>query len=73
MPLTLAQAQTQLDLWIAADTAVSKGQSYNIGNRSLSRVDAEEITNKITWWQNQIRRLTNGSSMTSKRAVPRDL
>lgn len=34
--ITLETAQKQLDLWIAAEEKVTHGQSYQIGNRSLT-------------------------------------
>lgn len=59
---TLAQAQAQLDLWIAADAKVATSQSYSIAGRSLSRADAAEITNKIVYWNAQVKLLTNSAS-----------
>lgn len=72
MPLTLATAQTQLDLWIAADSAVAQGQSYSIGARSLSRANAAEITNKINYWSNLVEKFTR-DGIQVRRVVPRDL
>lgn len=60
--ITLAQAQAQLDLWIAASSAVAASQSYSIAGRSLSRVDAGEIREQITYWNSQVERLTRASS-----------
>ena len=54
MAMTAATAATHLDAWIAADLAVSKGQSYSIAGRSLSRADVTDITAKITYWQNVV-------------------
>jgi hypothetical protein len=56
--ITLAQAEAQLSLWLAAASAVATGQSYSIKDRSLSRVDAQEIRNQIDYWQNWVERLT---------------
>lgn len=56
--ITLTIAQANLDLWLAADEAVSTGQSYSIKDRSLSRVDAAEISRKIDYWQGWVERLT---------------
>lgn len=56
--LTLAQAETALALWIAADQAVAAGQSYSIKDRSLSRADAAEITRKIDYWDNKVKMLS---------------
>jgi len=73
MPLDLAEAQTLLDLWIAADKAVATGQSYTIGGRSLTRTNAREITEKIKFYQGQVNALTDGGGAVVKRVVPRDI
>lgn len=56
--ITLAQAEAQLALWVAASAAVAAGQSYSIKDRSLSRVDAGEIRQQIEYWDQWVRRLT---------------
>ena len=58
--ITLTQAQTQLALWMAADTAVATGQAYSIGGKSLTRADAKEIRNNIVFWDAQVKRLSRG-------------
>ena len=58
--ITLAQAETQLALWLAADAAVAAGQSYSIGEQSLTRANAREIRENITFWDQQVRRLDRG-------------
>ena len=58
--ITLAQAETKLAEWIAADTAVATGQSYSIAGRSLTRANAKEIRDNIVFWDSQVKRLTNG-------------
>lgn len=55
--ITLQKAQEQLDLWLAADAAVAGGQSYSIKDRSLSRADAAEITQKIEYWNGWVQKL----------------
>ncbi len=61
--ITLAQAQAQLDAWIAASTAVAANQEYEIdtgnGRRRLKRADAAEIRQQITFWNNWVIKLTN--------------
>jgi hypothetical protein len=59
--ITLAQAQAQLDNWIAADQAVSRKQSYRIGERQLTFADAAEVTNKIDYWNRKVVELSNRS------------
>ena len=56
--ITLAMAEAQLSLWVAASTAVASGQSYSIKDRSLSRVDAAEIRQQLDYWDGWVRRLT---------------
>jgi len=67
--ITLAQAETQLDLWITADAAVAAGQAYTIGGRSLTRANAKEIRENIVFWDNQVKRLTN-SGITVRGVTP---
>jgi hypothetical protein len=49
--MDLQTAQKHLDDWLAADRAISTGQSYSVGGRSLTRADAETILSRITYWQ----------------------
>ncbi len=49
--MTKTEAETQLQLWIDADTAISTGKAYTIGNRALTRADASEVKDKMTYWQ----------------------
>lgn len=58
--ITLAQAETQLAAWLAADTAVASGQAYTVGGRSLTRANAREIRENITYWDKKVQRLTRG-------------
>lgn len=60
--ITLAQAQAQLDTWLAASTAVAAGQSYSIGSRSLTRTNSMEIQQQIDYWDKKVRKLTSGRS-----------
>lgn len=54
MALTLTQAQTALDAWIAADLAVAKGQSYSMNGRSLTLANAKEIREQIQYWERRV-------------------
>jgi hypothetical protein len=60
--ITLAQAESQLALWLAADAAVATGQSYGHGQSSLTRADAGKITDKIEYWGKKVSQLSNGRS-----------
>lgn len=56
--ITLAQAETQLAAYLAAETAVLAGQSYEIAGRSLRRADLEFIQRGIELWNERVRTLT---------------
>jgi hypothetical protein len=58
--ITLAQAEAKLALWMEADDKVAKGQSYSIAGRSLSRADAKLIQENIKFWNDQVKKLTEG-------------
>lgn len=60
--ITLAQAEAQLAAWIAADTAVAGGQAYSIAGRSLTRANAGEIRENITYWNTWVQKLSSGGS-----------
>lgn len=75
--ITLETAQRHLDAWLEADEAVTTGQSYTIGSRTLTRANATEITNKIKYWSDKVAQLENiaknGGRNKVRRVVPRDL
>ena len=58
--ITLEQAEAKLSTWMDADDKVASGQSYSIAGRSLTRADAAEISNKIEFWDRQVKRLSRG-------------
>lgn len=61
MPLTLQQAQTALDAWIAADLAVAKGQSYSMNGRSLTLANTREIREQIQYWERRVATLESAN------------
>lgn len=60
--ITLADAEAQLATWMAANTAAASGQSYTIGTRQLTRVDAVEIREQIQFWDAKVKELSRGTS-----------
>lgn len=52
--MTRAQIQEMVDLYIGAEKAVLTGQSYSIGNRSLTRSNLTEIRNARSDWENRL-------------------
>lgn len=61
LTMDVTTAQQHLDQWLAADLAVSTGQSYTKGDRSLTRANAEEITNQINYWQGVVNQLSRAA------------
>lgn len=52
--ITLTQAQTQLDAYLAAETAVLSGQRYEIAGRMLQRADLAEIRKGVDVWNARV-------------------
>ena len=67
--ISLAVAEAQLTAWLAASTAVAGGQSYKIGERSLTRADASEILKMIEFWSSKVEALTAGTSSIRARLI----
>jgi len=65
---TLAEATAQLAAWEAASLATATGKSYAIGDRSLTRNNAEEIVRMINHWQGVVNSLTAAAGGSNKPA-----
>jgi hypothetical protein len=63
--ITLAQAESQLALYIAAEAAVLSGQSYSIGDRQLTRADLEKIQAGIKIWNGRVVQLSRNGVRVS--------
>ena len=71
--ITMQEAQESLRLWLDAERAVARGQSYRIGSRSLTRANLTDIRESIQFWRKEIARLENQQvGARVFRAVPRD-
>lgn len=55
--ITLAQAETQLALYLAAEEKVLAGQSYEIAGRRLTRADLATIQAGIVTWDTRVKQL----------------
>ena len=67
--ITLAQAETQLAAYIAAETAVLSGQAYTIGGRSLTRANLGEIREGISSWNARVIELSSGGAGVRTRGL----
>ena len=54
-----------------ADLALAEGKELRIGSRTLTRVDAAEVKERIAFWQRDVNRLS-GQSRRFRRVVPID-
>jgi hypothetical protein len=64
--ITLAQAQAQLNAYLAAETAVLSGQKYEIAGRSLQRANLAEIQTGISTWNERVVALSLRSTGRSR-------
>lgn len=55
--ITLVQAQANLDKWVATDLGVADRQSYKVGDRWFTAVDAGEIRRNIQFWAAKVQEL----------------
>lgn len=69
----LEEAKEMYQLWIDAEKAVTTGQSYKIGTRSLTRANLSEIAERVKFWRNEVDKLESGRrGIKVIRAVPMD-
>lgn len=64
--ITLAQAQTQLTNYLAAETAVLTGQRYEIAGRMLQRADLAAIRDGIATWDARVKTLSTAATGRSR-------
>ena len=64
--ITLAQAQAQLDAYLAAEAAVLSNQSYEIAGRKLTRADLGTIQQGIEIWNARVITLSNKANGRSR-------
>lgn len=69
--ITLAQAQTRLDEYLAAEAAVLAGQSYKIGEREMRRANLAEIQAGIKIWDARVAEKAAISTGGKRSIVPR--
>lgn len=55
--ITLEQAQTQLNAYLAAETAILSGQEYEIAGRRLRRANLAEVQTGISLWSARVSQL----------------
>lgn len=67
--ISLADAQEQLDAWLKASLAISKGQSYKHGDVELTRADLSAVQRQIEYWEKKVGQLGGGGRRMTFRGV----
>lgn len=67
--ITQAEAEARLAEYMAAETAVLSNQSYQIGERSLTRANLAQIREGIEYWDGRVKSLARGGRGSIRRAV----
>lgn len=63
--ITLVQAQTHLDAYLAAETKILKGQAVDMDGKRLTRADLEMVQRGIDIWNGRVKQLTAESVATA--------
>ena len=76
--ITLDQAQEHLEAWLEAELEITTHQSYQLGSRTLTLANLEEVREQIDYWDKKVAELAaleeNGTRRgKTYRAVLRDL
>lgn len=69
--ISLAQAQAQLNTYLAAETAVLGSQSYEIAGRKLTRANLAEIQKGVELWNQRVQQLSRRAGGRAIAIVPR--
>lgn len=67
--ITAAQAQAQLDMYLAAEVKVLSGQAYEIAGRRMTRANLAEIQKGIEIWNQRLINLSNLAAGRSRARV----
>ncbi|AVK87087.1 hypothetical protein C3943_22160 [Lysinibacillus sp. B2A1] len=64
-------------MWLDAEEAIAKGQSYSIDNQRLERANLAQVREQIKFWQKELSKSESVASGKGRRRVtrivPRDL
>lgn len=60
--ITLAQAEAQLALYLAAETKILTGQKVEIDGQALTRANLESVQKGIALWDGRVKALARSAS-----------
>jgi hypothetical protein len=70
--ISLAQAQTQLDAYLAAEAAIITGnQSYEFQGRRITRADLEKVQAGVDLWDRRVKDLSASASGRGRTVIAR--
>lgn len=64
--MDLATAQGHLDGWLTVEAALRTGQSYQLPEVGITRVDARTVLQRIQYWQRVVDSLTASAAGVTK-------
>lgn len=67
--MDLATAQTHLDGWLTVEAALRSGQSYQLPEVGVTRVDARTVIQRIEYWQRIVDRYTASAAGSNSPAA----
>jgi hypothetical protein len=68
--ITLAQAETRLALYLAAEEKILKGQKVEMDGKSLTRADLGLVQQGVATYNGMVSNLTRSDSIRVMRVVP---
>lgn len=61
---TLDEAKAKLAIWLAAEEKTAQGLSTQLGDRRLTRNDADMVRRQVSFWRQEVDRLENPTRKT---------
>lgn len=64
--ITLAQAEAQLALYLAAETKILAGQKVEIDGQALTRANLKDVREGMAHWDSKVKELSARASGSSR-------
>lgn len=64
--ITLAQAQTKLDEYLAAESKILAGQKVELDGRALTRADLAQVQKGVELWDSRVKVLAAAAAGRSR-------
>ena len=77
MAFSVEEVRRRLQIWLDAEEAIAKGQSYSIDNQRMERANLAQVREQIKFWQKELFKSEAAATGRGRRrvirVVPRDL